>query len=79
MNPNCFQCQHLLIRPASPFPYVCRKYGFESSRFTMPSLIVLESVGSYCLAYEPKVIFEEKAPSLKVVDLERGELFDQSI
>lgn len=79
MNPNCFECRHLLIRPAGTFPYVCRRYGFESSRFTMPSLIVLEAVGSFCLGFEPKEVPAEKAPILKFVDPEKGENIDESV
>lgn len=79
MNPNCFQCKHLQIRPAGNFPYICRRYGFESSRYTMPSMIVLEAVGSYCLGFEEKDTMPEKRPALKFIDLEKGENFDESI
>ena len=45
----------------------------------MPSLIVLESVGSFCLGFEPKEVPAEKAPILKFVDPEKGENVDESV
>lgn len=53
-KPNCFKCKYLQITYQKNFPYSCRAMGFKSVK--MPSLVVYESSGYFCQAFEEKKI-----------------------
>ncbi len=46
---------------------------------SMPSLVVFEAVGSFCLGFEPKEEAESPQPKIRFVDPEKGENFDESV
>ena len=51
--PDCLLCQHYYITWDVSFPYGCRAMDFKSRR--KPQLDVLESSGSPCLRFTPRL------------------------
>ncbi|WP_242656468.1 uracil-DNA glycosylase [Ruminiclostridium hungatei] len=49
---NCLNCKHYYITWERNMPYGCRSFGFKSRR--MPSMVVLQSSGKECQAFEKK-------------------------
>ncbi len=49
---NCRNCKHYFITWEKNMPYGCRAFGFKSRQ--IPSLVVFQSSGKPCQAYEVK-------------------------
>ena len=53
---NCRNCKHYFITWEKNMPYGCRAFGFKARQ--IPSLVVFQSSGKFCQAYE----LEQKRP-----------------
>ena len=49
---NCRNCKHYFITWEKNMPYGCRAFGFKARQ--IPSLVVFQSSGKPCQAYEEK-------------------------
>lgn len=49
---NCRNCKYNYITWESKMPYGCKAFGFKSRQ--IPSLVVLQSSGKACQAFEEK-------------------------
>jgi hypothetical protein len=49
--PNCLQCRHFTVTWNARFPRACVVFEIKSRK--MPSLVVYESTGYHCPAFEP--------------------------
>ncbi|TVR72390.1 MAG: hypothetical protein EA427_03360 [Spirochaetaceae bacterium] len=58
--PNCLKCRHFSVTWDRRFPRACRLFGVKSRR--IPSVVVYETTGRHCPAFEPAPAHREEAP-----------------